>query len=262
MSNRHMSVAGTFYPAQCTEINRYIDTFNEALEVKAGLDFTPKAIISPHAGYVYSGFTANAAYALIDTAKIKRVLVIGPSHRVYLRGASVALYKKYVSPCGDLRVDQDYSQDLIDRYEYLYFEPSAHMEHSTETQVPFIQHYFGAVSIVEIVYGDINYKSFVPIIEDALRDEETFVVISTDLSHFYSLEEANRLDSVCLKAVEQMDLDGLESGCEACGMIGVKAVIKAAKSEGMQSKLIDYRTSYDASSDANSVVGYMSVLLG
>lgn len=257
-----MSVAGTFYPAQCTEINRYIGTFNEVLDVKADLDFTPRAIISPHAGYVYSGFTANAAYALIDTAKIKRVLVIGPSHRVYLRGASVALYENYASPCGELKIDQGYSQALIDRYEYLSFEPSAHSEHSTETQIPFIQHYFGAVSLVEIVYGDIDYRELLPVIEDALRDEQTFVVISTDLSHFYSLEDANRLDFVCLKAVEQMDLEGLNSGCEACGMIGVKAVVKAAKLAGMQSKLIDYRTSYDASSDASSVVGYMSVLLG
>jgi MEMO1 family protein len=102
----------------------------------------------------------------------------------------------------------------------------------------------------------------VPVIEDALMDEETFVVISTDLSHFYTLEEVNRLDSLCLKAVEKMDLNGLNTGCEACGMIGVKAVISAAKREGMQSRLIDYRTSYDASSDADSVVGYMSVLLG
>ena len=128
--------------------------------------------------------------------------------------------------------------------------------------MPFIQHYFGTVSLVEIVYGEIDYTALVPIIEDALSDEETFIVISTDLSHFYSLEDANRLDSVCLKAVEQMDLDGLNAGCEACGMIGIKAVITAAKAEGMQSKLIDYRTSYDASSDADSVVGYMSVLLG
>jgi AmmeMemoRadiSam system protein B len=262
MNDRQMSVAGTFYPAQCSEINRYIDTFNEALEVKADLDFTPRAVISPHAGYVYSGFTANAAYALIDTAKIKRVLVIGPSHRVYLRGASVALYEDYASPCGELKIDQKYSKALIDRYDALTFEPSAHSEHSTETQIPFIQHYFADVSLVEIVYGDIDYRELVPVIEDALRDEETFVVISTDLSHFYSLKEANRLDSVCLKAVEEMNLDGLNAGCEACGMIGVKAVTTAAKSVGMQSKLIDYRTSYDASSDADSVVGYMSVLLG
>jgi MEMO1 family protein len=262
MNDRQMSVAGTFYPAECSEINRYIDTFNEALELKPGLDFTPRAIIAPHAGYVYSGFTANAAYALIDTAKIKRVLVIGPSHRVYLRGASVALYENYVSPCRALKIDQEYSKALIDRYDALSFEPSAHSEHSTETQVPFVQHYFGDVSLVEIVYGEIDYRELVPVIEDALMDEETFVVISTDLSHFYTLEEVNRLDSLCLKAVEKMDLNGLNTGCEACGMIGVKAVISAAKREGMQSRLIDYRTSYDASSDADSVVGYMSVLLG
>lgn len=262
MNDRHMSVAGTFYPAECGEINRYIDTFNEAVEVKKSLDFMPRAIIAPHAGYVYSGFTANAAYSLIDTAKIKRVLVIGPSHRVYLRGASVALYENYASPCGMLKIDQKYSKALVDRYEVLSFEPSAHNEHSTETQVPFIQHYFKDINLVEIVYGDIDYRELIPIIEEGLSDEETFVVISTDLSHFYSLEEANQLDLVCLKAVEEMDLNGLNSGCEACGMIGVKAVLSAAKREGMQSRLIDYRTSYDASSDASSVVGYMSVLLG
>lgn len=262
MNNRNMSVAGTFYPAQCGEINRYIATFNEAVEKKVHLDFIPKAIIAPHAGYVYSGFTANAAYSLIDSSKIKRVLVIGPSHKVYLRGASVALYENYGSPCGDLEIDLDYSKELIEKYPFLSFEASAHSEHSTETQVPFIQHYFGSVKLVEIVYGDLDPKALVPVIEDALRDEETFVVISTDLSHFYTLEEANRLDSVCLRAVEKMDLAGLESGCEACGMIGVKAVLQAAKKEGMQSQVIDYRTSYDASSDESQVVGYMSVLLG
>ncbi len=262
MNNRNTSVAGTFYPAQCDEINHYINTFNEAIVNKVHLGFTPKAIISPHAGYVYSGFTANAAYSLIDTRKIKRVFVIGPSHRVYLMGASVALYENYRSPCEDLSIDRAYSQKLIERYPFLSFEPSAHSEHSTETQVPFIQHYFSRVELVEIVYGDIDPRSLALVIEEAFREEETFVVISTDLSHFYTLEEANQLDHLCLKAVENMDLTRLDSGCEACGMLGVKAVLQAAKKEGMQSKLIDYRTSYDASSDSSSVVGYMSVLLG
>lgn len=262
MNERTMSVAGSFYPEQCSEINRYINTFNQELGAVKTLDFTPRAIISPHAGYVYSGFTANAAYRLINTDKIKRVFVIGPSHRIYFKGASVAVYENYGSPCADVKIDMDYAKDLISKYEVLGFNDQAHHEHSTETQVPFIQHYFNEVKLVEVVYSDIDYRELVPMIEDAFRDEETFVVISTDLSHFYTLEEANQLDSVCLKAVKEMDLSGLESGCEACGMIGVKAVVEAGKKEGMQSRLIDYRTSYDASSDASSVVGYMSVLLG
>ncbi len=260
MSSRNTSVAGTFYPAQGSEINRYIDTFNGALEGER-VKVKARAVISPHAGYVYSGFSANAAYSLIDENKIKRVIVIGPSHRVYLQGASVALYDSYASPCADLKIDKEYSEALIRHNEALHFEPAAHSEHSTETQVPFIEHYFGQVSLVEIVYGDIDYRLLVPVIEEALRDEESFVAISTDLSHFYTLDEANRLDSICLNAVENMDLDALSSGCEACGMIGVKAVIQASKNLGLQTKLIDYRTSYDASSDASSVVGYMSALI-
>jgi len=260
MSSRNVSVAGTFYPSECSEIKRYIKAFSEQIpsdpaKVKA------RAIISPHAGYIYSGFTANMAYKMINTQGIKRVIVIGPSHRVYIKGASVALYDNYNSPCGELDMDKTYSKKLIDSYEYLNFDSSAHAEHSTETQIPFIQHYFEKVELVEIVYGDIDFSKLVPIIDTALKDEENFMIISTDLSHFYTLEDANRLDSICLKAVENMELTKLDKGCEACGMIGVKAILQSAKKLGLQSKLVDYRTSYDASSDASSVVGYMSALI-
>ena len=260
MSNRNTSVAGTFYPAQASEINRYIDTFNQAIEGKRE-KVRARAIISPHAGYVYSGFSANAAFSQIDTSNIKRVIIIGPSHRVYLEGASVALYENYESPCADLKIDMQYSKGFIEKYEDLHFIPEAHREHSTETQVPFIEHYFNDVSLVEIVYGGIDYRSLVPVIEEALGEEENLVVISTDLSHFYTLDQANKLDSICLDAVKKMDINALDMGCEACGMIGVKAVLQASKSKGLKTRLIDYRTSYDASSDSSSVVGYMSVLI-
>ncbi len=260
MSSRNMSVAGTFYPSECSEIERYIQTFNQAVSSKKG-KLSARAIISPHAGYVYSGFSANAAYSLVDTQGIKRVVLIGPSHRVYLKGASVALYEEYLSPCSKMKMDMEYSKALIERYELFSFDPSAHAEHSTETQVPFIQHYFGPVDLVEIVYGDIDYAAFVPLIEELLKDEESFLVISTDLSHFYTLEEAKALDSICLKAVEDMDMKGLDSGCEACGKIGVKALVQAAENLGLGSRVVDYRTSYDASSDASRVVGYMSALI-
>ena len=118
MKNRMMSVSGTFYPAQCSEINRYIDTFSKAVKLETP-KVLAKAIISPHAGYVYSGFTANTAYGMIDTHKIKRVIVIGPSHRVYLAGASVALYENYQTPCADLKMDMEYSKKLIEKYDVL-----------------------------------------------------------------------------------------------------------------------------------------------
>lgn len=261
MSRREMSVAGSFYPSSCEEIQKYIDIFNKDLsnELKKT---KVRAMISPHAGYVYSGFTANMAYRSIDTSKVKRVVIIGPSHRVYLKGASVAMFEKYDSPCTQMKIDLDYSDALVQKYNFLCFDKAAHQEHSTETQVPFIEHYFDEVELVEIVYGDIEYEVLVPLLDEILEDEKNFLVISTDLSHFHDLKKANRLDSICCKAVENMDISTFESGGEACGMIGVKAVIEAAKKRGLHSELMDYRTSFDASSDDSRVVGYLSALIG
>ena len=261
MSSRQMSVAGSFYPQSCSELKKYIKIFTEAIESKQP-KMSAKALISPHAGYIYSGFSANAAYSLIETSKINRVIVIGPSHRVYLKGASVALYDEYSSVCSSLKIDTKYSNLLVDSYEFLSFNPQAHMEHSTETQIPFVEHYFNDVSVVEIVYGDIDYLELVPIIEESLAQEESFVIISSDLSHFYTLDKANRIDEICLQGVENIDISRLESGCEACGIIGIKALLKASENQNLKSKIIDYRTSYDASKDATRVVGYMSALLG
>ena len=114
---------------------------------------------------------------------------------------------------------------------------------------------------MEIVYGDIEYTQLIPLIEEVLEDEQNFLVISTDLSHFYTLKEANFLDSICYKSIDEMDSEAMKKGCEACGMIGVKALIEAGVKKGLESKMMDYRTSYDASSDDQSVVGYLSVLM-
>lgn len=252
-----MSVAGTFYPHSCQEIERYIEEFNKIQHSQGKVEFNPKAMIAPHAGYVYSGFTANCAYRLIDTTHFKRVVVIGPSHRVYIKGASVALYDNYETPCGSLEIDVAQSKSLLEQYDFLSFCSDAHQEHSTETQMPFVKHYFPQVKVVEIVYGDLDYRHLVPLIKSLLEEPETFLVISTDLSHFYNLEEANSLDNICLRGVETLDIDLLKRGCEACGMIGLKALLAVVQ----KSKLIDYRTSYDTTRDDTRVVGYLSALL-
>jgi hypothetical protein len=262
MSHRKMSVNGSFYPDSCEQIEQLIAEFDSLQKESHQLSFSPKAIISPHAGYVYSGFTANCAYKLIDKSRFKRVVVIGPSHRVYLKGASVAMYDNYDTPCGSLEIDIAYSEALRGKYGFLTFQDNAHQEHSTETQMPFVKHYLPDVKVVEIVYGDIRYEELVPLMQEVLDDTGTLLIISTDLSHFYSQKDANTLDSICLDAVKNLNLSLMDQGCEACGIIGVKALIKQAKSSSLKSQLIDYRTSYDASGDATSVVGYMSALVG
>jgi len=258
MHNRKMSVAGTFYPDNCQTIETMIERFNEQNKKRA-LPFHPKALIAPHAGYIYSGFTA---YRLIDTQGIKRVVVIGPSHRVYTKGASISYHDNYETPCGSIMIDKHYSKMLASKYDFLHFDEALHAEHSTETQMPFVKYYFPKASVVEIVYGEISSHALVPMVETILKDDETLLVISTDLSHFYTKEKAKTLDEICLKAVKSLDFEATKKGCEACGLIGVKALLEAADKNGYHAALINYRTSADASGDTSSVVGYMSALIG
>lgn len=260
MSIRKTVVAGSFYPNSSKEILEYINHFN-SIEDGSETFEDIKAIIVPHAGYVYSGFTANLAYKKASIKNYKRVVVIGPSHRVYLKGASVALYDEYETPFGNLKIDKEFSQNLIDKYDFLDFNVECEFEHSTETQAPFIKHYFGDIELVEIVYGEIEYEDISKIIDEVLIDTQTLVVISTDLSHFYTLEEANNLDGVCLRAIENKDLNKFSS-CEACGKTGVKAVIKWANDKNYNTKLLHYCTSADVTNDKSRVVGYTSALVG
>jgi AmmeMemoRadiSam system protein B len=268
MSRRESAVAGSFYPAECSEIEHYIDHFNTVLNKNdfniESIAIMPKAVIVPHAGYVYSGFTANVAYrcAVRKRENVKRVVVIGPSHRVYINGASIALYDRYASPCGEMKIDLDYCHELLGHFGFLHFDPQAHHEHSTEVQIPFVQHYFPNAELVEIVYGQLDSDELSLLIDKVLEESDTLLVISTDLSHFYTKQVAKGLDMHCIEGMAELDIAALESGCEACGMIGVKAVIAAAKRAGLKSQVLDYRTSADVTDDEQSVVGYVSCLLG
>lgn len=263
MSLRKASVAGTFYPANCNEIKRYIEQFNTTLDDARWVPksvFRARALISPHAGYVYSGFSANAAYRSIAHLKPKRIVVLGPSHRVLINGASIAKYDRYETPCGELDIDVAYSKKIEDRFDCIIFDPQAHSEHSTETQIPFVDYYFKKVPIVEIVYGKIEHKEMTQVLDFLLQDRDNLLVISTDLSHYYDQHTAKKLDNICLQAIVAMDMELLDAGCEACGMIGVKALIDAANKIDLGSSIIDYRTSADASGDTSQVVGYMSAV--
>jgi AmmeMemoRadiSam system protein B len=261
MSKRECAVAGSFYPDQCVKIEQYFSEFDRMLNIEAFEKFQeiPRALIVPHAGYMYSGFTANVAFKIASKRQdIKRIVVIGPSHRVSFLGASVAQFESYESPCGDLKIDTQYSKTIEAKYDDLVFMSHVHHEHSTEVMMPFIGHYFNSTPVVEIVYGRIDPKMLALIIEDIMSDKENFLVISTDLSHFYNLDEANRLDGICIEAIESMNVSMLDTGCEACGMLGVKGALLAAKAQGLKTQIVDYRTSADASGDKSRETTYES----
>jgi hypothetical protein len=255
---REMSVAGAFYPESQSEIERYFEHFTKMYDEHLQLpDLKTRALIVPHAGYIYSGFTANAAYRLLASSGVKNVVVIGPSHKVRFFGSSMCVYESYETPLGQLPMAHNLASEIMRECKVQCVQ-EAHIEHSTEVQFPFIKHYLPDVSVVEIVYGGTNPEEISKIIELCLQKENTAVVISTDLSHFYTLEEANQIDAICVNAIADLDIEALHSGCEACGKIGVEAMMLVAKKKGLHVELLDYRTSADASSDKSRVVGYLS----
>lgn len=263
MSKRKLAVAGSFYPQNKDEIERYINHFNKVLEdnnILIDTTLNPRALIVPHAGYIYSGFTANFAYRYLPK-NIKNIIVIGPSHKFAFKGASVALYENYPTPFGDLDINIELSQKIINKFPFVGFDDKVHCEHSTETQFPFIKNYASDVKVVELVYSDCDFRDIGQVIEYLMEDEDNFVIISTDLSHFYTLDEAKVKDNICLNAIVQKDIKKLENGCEACGKVGVKALLNSISKKNMKIKLLDYRTSADRSKDETRVVGYSSFVI-
>ncbi|NPA74216.1 MAG: AmmeMemoRadiSam system protein B [Epsilonproteobacteria bacterium] len=261
MSKRKASVMGSFYPANPDEIKKMFKYFNRILdenETKPPLSsIGTNAVIVPHAGYVYSGFSANMAYRVLGNFKPKSAVVIGPSHKIYIKGSSIAEYDSFETPFGDLQIDKELTKTLKERFD-LSFIPSAHQEHSTEVQMPFLKYYFGDIKVVELVYGDENPQNLKNIIDFILQDSQNAVIISTDLSHFHDIEYANMIDSICLEGVKHLDVAKLHRGCEACGKIGLEAMVLSARENTLKPILLDYRTSADINHDRQRVVGYMS----
>lgn len=261
MTVRQSAVSGSFYPNDKYEVLRYFEHFSKDLE-DINLNIKPKALIVPHAGYIYSGFTANLAYNLSKQSDFKRVIVIGPSHKIYLDNASIAMYDEYETPLNNIKIDLEYSKLLKENFDFLLFNQNAHSEHSTETQAPFIKSYFKDSTIVEIVYGKLDYRKLSELIDFCMQDEDNLVVISTDLSHFYSLKDANSLDNICLEAILNKDMKKFYDGCEACGMTGIKALTDVAIKKNLKVEFLNYCTSFDRTKDESSVVGYCSFVIG
>jgi AmmeMemoRadiSam system protein B len=256
---REMSVAGSFYPARAVELERYFEHFSATYDEDNTLpEIKSRVVIAPHAGYIYSGYSANIAYRILQKSGIKKFVIIGPSHRVGFEGISLGDFSSYETPFGSLDGSLDLVKELSKAFSLSCYR-DAHFEHSTEVQFPFIKHYIEGASIVELVYSFEKPSNISKIIDFVLDHKDVGVIISTDLSHFHTLEKALKVDSICTKSIEKLDIKKLHSGCEACGIIGVEALLLSAKERGLTPHLLDYRTSADASGDTDRVVGYASV---
>ncbi|MBD3842480.1 MAG: AmmeMemoRadiSam system protein B [Campylobacterales bacterium] len=262
MNSRKLAVNGQFYPNNSYELERFFHHLDSNISnnLEKQQSKNNRAIIVPHAGYIYSGYTANIAYRMVPK-EIQTIIVIGPSHKYRFEGASIAQYNSYPTPIGSLDIDTKLSLELEQEFDFLNFYNQVHCEHSTETQFPFIKHYSGDKKAIEIIYSQIEYKDLSHLIDYLLQDKNNFVVISTDLSHFYTIEEANKLDSICIEGIKNKNIQQLDHGCEACGIIGVKALINAILDQNYSINILDYRTSANTSGDTQRVVGYLSAVV-
>lgn len=260
---REPAVSGTFYPDNPEILKQMLLNF---LDNAPLFNIKPEAIISPHAGYIYSGPTAAYGYKQLlnlDKDKHYKILLIGPSHFVPFNGISFGYYDYWETPFGKVKVDKKEIENFVIKNQNLPITLNTiphQREHSLEVQVPFLQIVLENFSIIPVVYGQVDYSIVEKIIADIKADrEDVIVVISTDLSHYYPYDIAKQIDYNCLVAVENEDLRYMNI-CEACGKIGMEAIIDYARKIGWKSKILDYRTSGDTAGDKDAVVGYLSAI--
>jgi len=240
---REPAVAGMFYPADSGELRRMIEGFLAAAEPGAH----PKAIIAPHAGYIYSGPIAASVYRRINPDGISRVVLIGPSHRVALRGLAASSAPAWRTPLGEVSVA---------RPNFIQISDAAHaQEHSLEVQVPFLQVVLGDFTLLPLVAGDASAEEVAEVLEKCWGGPETLIVVSSDLSHYESSETARAMDSAAAKAITALNPRGLDYD-NACGLVPIAGLLNLAKKKKMRAELVDLRNSGDTAGSRDQVVGY------
>lgn len=260
MSVRQPAVAGMFYPQEEDKLTQFAEY---AIESSPNFGYKPRIVISPHAGFIYSGYTAGYAYRQLQNLNQEtsyKVLIMGPSHRVYLENAALSPDSVFDTPIGKIDVDTDESQRLIDKFPTLVSNAIPHqLEHSLEVQLPFLKIALKNFSIVPLVYGNIGSDELLSILEEFLLDNSRIAIISSDLSHYYPQKEAMAIDSYCVKGVEELDLS-MFPNCQACGKPAIIASVQYALKHNLKSKTLDYKTSGDTTGDKDRVVGYGSFM--
>jgi len=255
MPLRPAAVAGTFYDADPAALRASVDRYLRSAGAARGP--APKALIVPHAGYVYSGPVAAHAYAQIAPlrGRVRRVVLLGPAHRVALRGLALPEAEAFATPLGVVPVDTRALALLADLPQIVRSDEAHALEHSLEVQLPFLQAVLGEFSLVPLVVGDASSEEVAQVLERLWSGDETLIVISSDLSHYLDYETARRLDAETCRAIEQLRPEALGRD-SACGRIPVRGLLVTARRFGLAPRTLDLRSSGDTAGDRRSVVGY------
>lgn len=250
---RPPAVAGMFYPSDDEVLADEIHALLQAAPAPAGP--CPKALIVPHAGYVYSGPTAAAAYVrLRQPNEIRRVVLIGPCHRVAVAGLAIPSVEAFATPLGTVPLDVAAMRQLSDLPQVAVSDAAHALEHSLEVQLPFLQAMLGKYSLVPLLVGDASPEAVGEVLERLWGGEETLIVVSSDLSHFLTYGAASQVDRQTCDAV--LHFDGHLSPYQACGAYPINGFLPPAQRRGLQAELINLCNSGDTAGDRQRVVGY------
>jgi len=255
MDIRRPAVAGLFYPAEAAELRDAVDRLLKRANAARPVP-PPKALIVPHAGYVYSGPTAASAYAALApiAARVRRVVLLGPAHRAYISGLALPRAQEFETPLGTVAIDAE-AGAVARALPHVSESDHAHAgEHSLEVQLPFLQRVLPSFKVVPFVVGDATASMVATVLDALWGGDETLVVVSSDLSHYHRYQDAQALDRATADTIlaggPELDHE------QACGATPINGLLAAARRRGIRPELIDLRNSGDTAGDRSRVVGY------
>jgi AmmeMemoRadiSam system protein B len=252
---RAPAVAGRFYPRDAVELRQLVERFLADVPAEDGP--SPKAIIVPHAGYIYSGPIAASAYGRLRPARgmVRRIVLLGPSHFVAFAGLAATSAEGFATPLGIVPVDVEAVQRLVRLMPVTILDAAHAREHALEVQLPFLQTVLDEFTLVPLVVGDAAVDDVGRVIETLWGGPETRFVISSDLSHYHEASTARQLDQLTAAAIEALRPQSIvEDG--ACGRLPVCGLLRAAVTHGLRARTVDLRNSGDTAGPSDQVVGY------
>lgn len=256
---RHPAVAGLFYPADPAELQADVEGY--LAEARGADGPAPKALIAPHAGYVYSGPVAGSAYARLRTAagRIDRVVALAPAHRLPFRGLAVPNATEFLTPLGRIPVDRAALDAVADLPQVHRLDAAFDGEHSLEVHLPFLQAVLGSFHLAPFIVGDAEANQVAEVIDRLWGGAETLIVVSSDLSHYLAYDAARARDLRTTRCIES--LDPSVGYHDACGRNPVNGLLTVARRRGLAVETVDLRNSGDTAGPRDHVVGYGAYVL-
>ncbi|PSW05735.1 AmmeMemoRadiSam system protein B [Photobacterium lipolyticum] len=258
MNIRYPAVAGSFYDKSAQHLQSQLDNW---LKPPPALRHSIRALIVPHAGYIYSGETAAQAYRHLKSLadKIERVILVGPSHRFYFQGCALPSAHYFATPFGNIPIDTQ-AIEKLQKIEDVEVSDQAHaLEHCLEVQLPFLQTCLHQFTLLPMLTGNVSPVTVANLIDDLWQQDNTLLVVSSDLSHFHPYSEAQSIDKNTCSLIEHFEPSLTPE--QACGSTGINALLLLAKKRGYQLTRMDLKNSGDTAGDKERVVGYVSYLI-